>query len=213
VILVNFEAFVKELWSEKTPVFSLDNAQKILGSSRGYASLFISRNVKKGRLTFIKKGLYALPESTYAEIATNISAPSYMTMASALYYHSLVDQMPNSIVVFNTGVSTKMNVKTADGTYDIRLVKTLPKRVFGFERERSGKGFAYVALPEKAVVDAIYMPEYCPKAYIDDALTSERLNIELLKKYALRMESKALLKRLDDAMKSNGLKVGVGSNA
>ncbi len=210
---MNFEAFVKELWAEKTPVFALDNAQKILGSSRGYASLFISRNVKRGKLVIIKKGLYALPESTYAEIATNISTPSYMTMASALYYRSVVDQMPNSITIFNTKISTKMNVRIRDGSYDIVLVKTLPKIIFGFERERSGKGFAYVALPEKAVVDAMYMPKYCPKTYIDDALTSNRLDIRLLERYALRTGSKALFRRLGDALMRNGLKIEVDTNA
>ncbi|MGC8670183.1 MAG: type IV toxin-antitoxin system AbiEi family antitoxin domain-containing protein [Candidatus Micrarchaeia archaeon] len=210
---MNFETFVKELLAEKTPVFALDNAQRILGSSRGYASLFISRNVKKGKLMLIRKGLYALPESTYAEIATNISVPSYMTMASALYYRSVVDQMPNRIIVFNTKISSRINVKARDGLYDITLVKMLPDKIFGFERERSGNGFAYVALPEKAIIDAMYMPEYCPKTYIDDALTSKKLDTGLLKKYALRMGSKVLLKRLGAAMLRNGLEIGVDASA
>ncbi|MGC8479037.1 MAG: type IV toxin-antitoxin system AbiEi family antitoxin domain-containing protein, partial [Candidatus Micrarchaeia archaeon] len=139
--------------------------------------------------------------------------PSYMTMASALYYHSVVDQMPNRIIVFNAKISSRMDVKVRDGLYDITLVKTLPDKIFGFERERSGNGFAYVALPEKAVIDAMYIPEYCPKTYIDDALASKKLDIGLLGKYALRMGSKALLKRLGAAMSRNGLKMGVDANA
>jgi predicted transcriptional regulator of viral defense system len=204
---MNYEDFVKVLGASRTQVFSLDDAQRILNCKRAYASLFVSRNIKKGKLILIKKGTYAMPSSGYAEVATNIVKPSYMSMAAALYYRALVDQMPNEIIVINPIMSRKIILKIPEGTYAIRMVKVKPERMFGFAREESGKGFAYIASPEKAVADALHMPGYCPESYIDDALISGKIDADRLIGYARRMGSNALLKRLEVAAKRSGINI------
>ena len=193
---MNFVEFTNKLVTLRMGVFSLDSAQRILGTSRAYTSLFISRNVAKGSLVLVKKGTYALPGSTYAEIASNVYTPSYMTMAAALYYSSAIDQFPNVIVAFSTLASRGMQFKNAYGNYSLRIVKVRSDVMFGFKRVKEASGFAYVAEPEKAIVDALYMPRYCPTSYVTSAINSKSIKMEKVLLYAKRINSKALLKRL-----------------
>jgi len=83
---MNYKMFIRELKTLMLPVFSLDDAERILNNKRNYVSVFLSRGIKKRDIFLIKKGIYAIPSSTYAEIATNIIKPSYITMAAALYF-------------------------------------------------------------------------------------------------------------------------------
>ena len=97
---------------------------------------------------------------------------------------------------FNSSVSRKLDISIPDGNYRIRLVKITPKRLFGFERIEVQGGYTYIATPEKAIVDALYLPKLCTATYIEDALVSNKIDIKKLISFANAMESHIILIRL-----------------
>ena len=198
---MNYDSFLEELYILRLPVFSLNDAQKIIKSKRAYTSLFISLNVKKGKFFLIRKDLYSIPSSTYEEVATNIAKPSYIAMLAALYYRKIIDQQPDTIVIFNTILSGRLSFTVKDGMYRVKMAKIQAGRLFGFERVETENGCAYIAFPEKAAIDTFYMPELCPLSYTLDVLNSEVLDMQKLNDYAKRMESKTLIKKLSIAIK------------
>ncbi len=194
---MNYNNFVLELKRLKLTVFSLNDAQRIINKKRAYTSVYLSRFIKSKRLVLIKKGIYALPSSLFEEIATSIVESSYITMLSALYHYSIIDQQPNNTIVFNSSISRKLDIRIPDGAYRIKLVKITPKRLFGFERIDTQNGYIYIATPEKAIVDALYLPKLCAQSYIEDALLdSDKIDIKKLINFANAMESHVVLIRL-----------------
>jgi predicted transcriptional regulator of viral defense system len=75
-------------------------------------------------------------------------------------------------------------------------VKFKKFRFFGFKREILEGKFVFVAEIEKAIVDSLYLPKYCPTSETFFALRNANLNLEKLFKYAKRMNSLAVIKRL-----------------
>ena len=70
-------------------------------------------------------------------------------------------------------------------------------RFFGYKREKISRGFIFIAEIEKAIIDSLFLPKYCP---IDETYRvfkeMENINIKKLIDYALMMKKGIVLKRL-----------------
>lgn len=63
----------------------------------------------------------------------------------------------------------------------------------------------FIADKEKAIVDALYLPKYCP---LDETYAAlEEVDITKVVSYALRMRSKVLLKRLGYLLELRGVDI------
>lgn len=119
----------------------------------------ISRWQKSGRLIQLKRGLYLLAESyrktTVYEpyIASVLKKPSYISMEKALEYHGLI---PEAVTIY-TSVTPKRQAKftTKEGTFLYRHIKNT--LFWGYESVTVNNQTAFIALPEKALLDLIYL--------------------------------------------------------
>jgi predicted transcriptional regulator of viral defense system len=84
-------------------------------------------------------------------------------------------------------------------------VKFKSFRFFGFKREILEGKFVFVAEIEKAIVDSLYLPKYCPVSETFFALRNTNLNLENLFKYAKRMNFLAVIKRLGYLLEIAGI--------
>ena len=120
----------------------------------------LSRWAKKGSLVTLKKGLYAFPleeneaapETLY--IANRLYEPSYISLEYAL---SLYELIPEYVPVV-TSVTTRktMSFKNAFGHFSYQRV--VPRAFRGFRQEKqSHERQVFVAEPEKAVLDFLYL--------------------------------------------------------
>ena len=115
---------------------------------------------RKGLLVQLRRGLYTLgkterkTEPSPLFLAGQIYSPSYISLEYALGLYGLIPEM----VVEVTSVTTKNPVRFQNefGKFAYQHIKRAAFR--GFRTEKNQSGLAYfIAEPEKAVVDFIYL--------------------------------------------------------
>lgn len=156
-------------------VFTVADAAKIIGKPKGYTSLFLFRNKALKRA---ERGIYYTKDASEYEIASNIVYPSYVSLISALRFHNLTEQIPNTIYV----ITTKRHKPIEDlNGYRVEFKNIKKDRMFGYRKIDD----AFVADPEKAVIDMIYLNLF--REYADEAVENRRINQDILFKY-IKME-------------------------
>jgi Predicted transcriptional regulator len=95
--------FIRFLIEADMPVFTLEDAVKILRYNRAYVRLFLHRGMEKGVIGHVERGVYYVKERhNEYEIASHILNPSYISMVSALAYYGLTTQIPRIVYVVST---------------------------------------------------------------------------------------------------------------
>jgi len=141
------------------PVFS--SALLLSGRvSTAQVRLQLSRWVKAGRLLRLRRGLYALAptwrkvEPTQFLVANRLRRGSYVSLQSALAYHGAVPEYVP--VVTSVGPGRPEVLRNPLGSFQFsHLTRRL---LYGYARVEITPGqFAFVALPEKALLDLVYL--------------------------------------------------------
>lgn len=137
--------------------FGYEEISNILGITLTSARVSANRYVKQGLLVRIKRNLYVLRERWNAltieekfSLANLMQVPSYISLMTAMSYYEVTTQIQRDFI---ESIALKR-------TKEVEIEKTLfsftkidKKLYFGFSRE---KGF-FIASPEKAFLDAIYL--------------------------------------------------------
>ena len=138
----------------KTPVFQINDVQKFMhqyGSSKAYATIFISRMVKSARVYRLSGGFYTL----YNEIETVGFQfyPFYYGLGYALTHYNLWKQQANPYVL--TVKNVRRGTRNAFGL-NYNIGKISKKMFFGYSYFK-GRSFYYpVSDLEKTLIDCIY---------------------------------------------------------
>jgi predicted transcriptional regulator of viral defense system len=117
--------------------------KKPINTIRVYASRLINRGIAKriyGKLCFTDNKFI---------IASQVVEPAYISLHSSLYFHNLINQVPEKI----EAVSTINSLKFKSYIYH----KITPKLFWGFERINYLNSYIYIATPEKAIIDGLYL--------------------------------------------------------
>ncbi len=182
------EDLIAMLQNARMAVFTSKDIERLTGKSITYTSLYVSRLVARHKLIKIEKGKYCQLNANIYEIASNIVFPSYISLFAAFSLYGLTTQ--GSIMTIDV-LTTKRHKKISFGSYAIRFVTIDRKRLFGFQRMQNTMIMA--ALPEKAIVDAVYFNDP-NEAYIFEALENG-LKKKILKADRLRDFSEKMLSR------------------
>lgn len=140
------------------PYFETKELKVILGDGFAGTTLYNLKNwTKKGYVLMFRRGLYCLTSATketeMIAFSAKLYAPSYVSMESALSFYGIIPEA----VFTSTSVTTRKTkwFKTSVGNFQYRKIK---KQAFGGFETRSEKGISFnLALPEKAVVDFLYL--------------------------------------------------------
>ena len=179
---------MEELENLKKPVITLNDVIKARDITRESASVEITRWAKKGMITKVEKGKYAITKDVFA-IATGLVQPSYISFGAALYLRGLLEQTVSRVDV----VSPRYRKGIKFGNVEIRFARFRSDRIFGYEKMERGKFSAFVAETEKAVADCLCFPKYFELSYLDAAL--KEIDAKKLESYVARMGSAAAIKR------------------
>jgi len=194
---MNFENLLQLIGKE--PVFSsgLLLSGKI---SQPQIRLQLSRWVKAGRLQQIRRGLY-LPAPAWRKVephpflvANRMQPGSYVSLQSALAFHGLIpEHVP---VVTSVGPGRGEEISTPLGRFKFNHIAE--SLLYGYSgQEIAGNQTAFIATPEKALLDLVYMTpgadsiEYLRELRLQDIAS---LSIEALLRLAAR-SGKPKLKR------------------
>jgi predicted transcriptional regulator of viral defense system len=137
--------------------------------------LQLSRWTKAGRLLQIRRGIYALAPTWRKVVphpflvANRIQRGSYVSLQSALAWHGMIpEHVP---VVTSVGPSRPETVRNPVGTFQFSHLSS--GLLFGYSRvEVVPRQFAFVASPEKALLDLVHLT---PGADSEDYLRELRL--------------------------------------
>lgn len=132
----------------------------------------LSRWVKAGRLIQLRKGLYTLAQP-YRKVAPHpfvianaMRKASYVSLQSALAFHGMIPEHVPSVM--STTTQRPEQVDTALGRFLFRHIK---KDWFhGYRQAELGQGQkAFVAIPEKALLDILYLtPDSADRDFLQE---------------------------------------------
>ncbi len=134
------------------PVLRTADVMACLDVDKAHSSKLMARLAESSHIVRVKRGLWVFPEEidsmALAEYLTS-PFPGYISLQSALYYHGLISQIP--AVTYVISAARTRVYRTPLGTFSIHHVH--PSFFFGFEFVGRFK----LALPEKALVDVLYL--------------------------------------------------------
>ncbi|MFC1493871.1 type IV toxin-antitoxin system AbiEi family antitoxin domain-containing protein [Thermodesulfobacteriota bacterium] len=185
---------IKDLQKIGNKYFGLQDLAKILGISFNSAKVSASRYVKQGYLVRIKKNMYTLPEfwnnapiEDMFMIANLGQTPSYISLTTALSYYEITTQIQQdyieSIVIRRT---KKININGLTFRYN----KIKDNLYFGFVKEKD----FFIATPEKAFIDTIYLTSLGRYAFDLAAIDREKINwnkiVDLCNRFPLKIRKR-----------------------
>ncbi|MBI5192923.1 MAG: hypothetical protein HZA08_05715 [Nitrospirae bacterium] len=111
--------------------------------------------------------------------------PSYISLQSALYYHGMISQIP--AVTYSVSPARTHVFKTSLGTFSIHHID--PSLFFGYAPV--GKSGIKMAVPEKALIDFLYMRPAKSKLFrcLPELELPRKFNIKGVKQMIQRINS------------------------
>lgn len=172
----------------------------------------LTRWTRQGLLVKLRQGYYAFPELKAQPdfalyISNRIYKPSYISLHTALAFYGVIPEAITQI----TGVSS---LKTAEfqNDFGVYIYKTIkPELMFGYELKPFGNRAIMFALPEKALLDLLYLypfyntEEEMEELRLDEDYLINDINIDRLDEYTTRFGNKALAKRVELLKKTYSL--------
>ncbi len=138
----------------KTQVFRTADVMAYLDIKKDHASKLLARLEGSGHIVRIKRGLWVFPSALDPlALPEHLTAPfpSYISMQSALYYHGMISQIP--AITYSVSPARTRIFKTPMGIFSIHHIS--PSFFFGYEPV--SKSGIKMAVPEKALLDFLYM--------------------------------------------------------
>ncbi len=137
-------------------VYSVQQLSNLIGKSRAISTVYLSRLVKKKLATRVMKGTISFVDDPFV-IATQLVEPSYISLNSSLLFHELIQQVPKTIECVTS--KNTLRHKNIGAVYH----KVSESLFFGYKRYSKANSYVFVAEPEKAIIDGIYLNLYGKK--------------------------------------------------
>ncbi len=192
---MKFDEFVRIFGS--LPVIETENL--FTGGLRASVKVQISRWEHSGKIIQLKRGIYVLAEpyrkvEAYEPfVASILKRPSYLSLEKALEYYNLI---PEGVPAY-TSVTTKRPAKFISplGSFDYRHIDV--SLFWGYDSVMVNKQTAFVASPEKALLDLVYLKaKEISLDYLEGLRLQgvERIRLKRLFEYAKRFEKPKMLR-------------------
>jgi predicted transcriptional regulator of viral defense system len=153
---MNFFEFKEK--TRELPYFETKELRMILGLDFSSTTLVNLKNwMNKGQLVMLRRGLYIFSEIKneidIMTLATKIYPPSYVSLETALSFYGIIPE-----AVFTTTSVTTRKTKEFKTLLENFSYQKIKKEAFGGFETKSQNGISFnLALPEKALVDFLYL--------------------------------------------------------
>jgi hypothetical protein len=167
---------IHELHSVRRLYFGYEEIARALKISLESARVSASRYVRLGLLARLKRNTYVLTDrwkaasrAEWFALANLGQSPSYISLLSALDYHEITTQVQRGLI---ESVAVKRTRELTLGDTLFRYTKINQALYFGFGRQQ---GF-FIASPEKAFLDAMYLLSFGRYSLDLAAIDNEKLD-------------------------------------
>ena len=182
------DILIRELRTNGIFVFTIGDIVRLTGLSRSSVKVLLHRLVGDGWMWRVTRGVYSISRNPYV-VATSLTHPSYVSFASALHLHGVIEQMPFAVTVATSRARKEIDTEVGRITF----VQVRPSLNYGFRKERYDDGEARVADLEKTVIDCLYLPRHVPMSDIVEAV--RQCDVATLESYADRSGVEAIRRR------------------
>ncbi|MBI4227496.1 MAG: type IV toxin-antitoxin system AbiEi family antitoxin domain-containing protein [Candidatus Omnitrophica bacterium] len=190
---VNWITVGRALRAQGLRVFTPLELRRLLRISPVAVRFLVHRAAKRGLLTKLRRGLYAVTDAPPSApvVANRLYEPSYLSFEWALAYHHLIPEMT---YVLTSATSRPTRTFSALGhTFEYHRLKVAA--FTGYAPVKVGTDTVLVAMPEKALVDTVYFVDLQKKA-LGDRLDLRSVNWRRAESYARRFGRPSLMVRL-----------------
>ena len=173
---MKFEAFINDV--QHLPVIQ---SEYLTAGQKNSLPLEVqlSRWKAAGKIIQLKRGVYVLAEPyrkmTIFEfhIAGILTQPSYISLEKALEFHDLIPEAVNTV----TSVTSKAKGKflTLIGRFEYRHIHE--SLFWGYQSVTLHQQTAFLALPEKALLDFFYLLPFEPNEYYLNEMRLQNLDL------------------------------------
>lgn len=170
--------------------FPADEVARVLGIQPASARVLCSRYARQGLFYRLKRGFFTLAEKWKAltreeffQVANLLQVPSYISFTTALAYYNLTTQTQRN---FWESAARKRTRKFQIEQDEFIYFKLKPELYFGFEK----KNGVFIAAPEKAFLDAVYLCSLGRYSLDISALETGKFDRGRLKTWAKRYPGK-----------------------
>lgn len=190
---INYLQFKKEIENSGKTYFAWHDLKKSYYGPRESFKVLLSNWVKKRLIYHLGRGFYAfnLASVDYLRLANEFDRDSYISFEYALYYHNLINQVPSIVTSATKKRSRKITM--SNWTFEYTHIKN--GLFSGYELENK----IYIATPEKALADLLYLISRGKRIFEFDTLEIRKLNSKklwmILKKFPVYTQK--LAKKLE----------------
>lgn len=161
-------------------VYSIQQLANLIEKPKKIAKVYSLRLVKKKLAKRIIRGKISFSEDEFI-IASQLIEPSYISLNSALLFHNKIQQIPKNIECITTKNSFKFK------EFGLIYHKISPSLFYGYKKYKKENSYIYVAEPEKALIDGIYLNLYSKKDFEE---LKECIDIKKLEKYIYQFKGR-----------------------
>jgi predicted transcriptional regulator of viral defense system len=167
----------------KKLILTIRDIGKELSICNDSAKVTANRYTKSGSLIRIKRNFYitsqkfkALNESELFQIVNFIEVPSYVSLTTALSYYNITTQQLQNVIESISLKRTKIQIVN---NIEFRYYKVKQSFYSGFSNSRS----FFIAEPEKAFADTVYLSSLGKYSIDFEALDFKKLNLHKVNSY------------------------------
>ncbi len=168
---------IKSLDRLNKPFYSITDLEKITGLPRKSLYVAVKRLVDKGILERISTGIYRpfTVKASIEKIAASLYMPNYLSFESSLSRYGVLNLVPYTLTFATRRKTRKFTLEGK--AVEFRQIK---KELFwGYEM----KGGIYVAKPEKAFLDLVYLASRGVASLDLDEVDIKKLSMPVVKKF------------------------------
>lgn len=153
--MLNWLSVEREIRARGLTLFTPQDLIHLLGASEISLRFLLTRAVKRGDVLKLRRGLYALATLPPSEmqVANLLYRPSYLSFTFALSYYHII---PETVYAVTSATSRTTATFTALGKQFV-YHRIKPKAFAGYRAERVDDRTVWIAEPEKALVDTLYL--------------------------------------------------------
>lgn len=168
---------IKSLERFNKPFYSIADIEKITGLPRKSLYVAVKRLVDRGILEKIGTGIYRpfTSKKSVEKIAASLYVPNYLSFESSLSRYGVFNLVPYTLTFATTRKTKRLTVEGRD--IEFRQIKR--DLFWGYEM----KGEIYVAKPEKAFLDLIYLASRGIASLDFDELDVKKLSMTIVKEF------------------------------
>ena len=135
------------------PAIQTQDAAAYLNITVIHANKILSRLADAKQLIHLKHGTWIFSDTDPLALPNFLTAPfpAYVSLQTALYYHGMISQIPS--IIYAVSLARTRVYKTPLSTISVHHVQ--PSFFFGYEQKNNG--LLKIAIPEKALIDILYL--------------------------------------------------------